>query len=132
MGSRDKFNLGYVEALIVSPKFNIINPMDFLIDTGSAITMISAFDAKNVGIEIKKLKISDKPVKGIGGNVQAWELGECQLVFQIHRTYLIENLENILVLEKEKEDNISSSILGMDILRNFNIKCIGEHIILER
>lgn len=63
------------------PSLISLNPMDFLIDTGSAITMISAFDAKNVGIEIKKLKISDKPLKGIGGNVQAWELGECQLVF---------------------------------------------------
>jgi hypothetical protein len=128
----DRYNRGYAEAVLLSPKSDITNPIDFLIDTGSAKTMISAFDAKNVGIDITKLKPSDKPVEGLGGDVNARDLGECQLVFQLYNTYLVENLDNILVLEKKEERKETSSILGMDILRNYNIRCSGQYIILER
>lgn len=133
VGSKfDQYNRGYVEAFVISPKFDITNPIDFLIDTGSAKTMIGELDARYVGIDISKLNPSKNPVEGIGGIVNARDLEECQLVFRLHETYLIENLNNVLVLEKNPQNKELSSVLGMDILRNFNIKCNGDYIILER
>jgi hypothetical protein len=98
--------------------------------------MISTFDAKNMGIDIKKLKESVKPVRALSGNeIAARHLGECQLIFRLHTTWLIENLKDVLVLEddeKTKNGEVSSSILGMDVLRNYKIDCRSRQFILER
>ena len=132
----DRFNRGYIQALIFKPELDIERPIDLLIDTGAANTIISMFDAKNLGISINKLKKSAIPVKGVGGHeTPARHLGECQLVFRLGSTWLIENLEDILVLEdnentEDAED--SPSVLGMDVLRYYNVDCSGQQFILER
>ena len=132
VGKIDRYNLGYIEAIVVSTKTHITYPIDFLIDTGSSKTMISAFDAKNVGIDITTLDPSDKPVEALGGDVKARDLGDGQIILQPYRTYLVENLDNVLVLEKKDEYNERPSILGMDILQNYNIRRTGQGVILER
>lgn len=143
VGNRlDQYNLGFIQALFVKPELDINwVPIDLLIDTGSARTMISAFDAKNLGINIKKLIKSSIPVRPLGGSkINARHLDECQFVFVINttasnKTALVENLTDVLVLEnikKLEEDDEQPSILGMDILKNYSINCSGKQFILER
>jgi hypothetical protein len=51
-------------------------------------------------------------------------LGECQLVFRIQTTALVESLKDILILENNtdmQEGEESPSILGMDVLRNYKL-----------
>jgi predicted aspartyl protease len=129
----DRFNRGFIEALIFTPKFNILSPVDFLVDTGAAKTTISASDAKSVGINPMKLRRSAKPVISLGGDVKARHLGKCQLVFRRHNTEIVEHLDDILVLEETKIQNSESpSLLGMDVLKNYIIKFIDGYIIIER
>jgi len=137
VGNRlDRFNRGYIQALIFKPELDIEHPIDLLIDTGAAKTIISSFDAKNIRIDINKLKKSVKPVTGVGGHeTPARHLDQCQLVFRLGSTALVESLQDILVLEdngntENAED--SPSILGMDVLRNYNVDCSGKQFILER
>ena len=133
VGSVDTFNRGFVRAIVATSKFGgICEPIDFLVDTGAGKTILSAFDAKNIGIDITKLDKSEIPVSGLGGDVKAGNLGECQLIFQQHAAFLMETLDNILVLEQDKKHNVTDSVLGMDILRNCSIKFIGQNIVLER
>jgi predicted aspartyl protease len=127
----DRFNRGFIQALIFTSKFNIASPVDFLVDTGAAKTTISASDAKNLGINSMALRRSIKPVEGLGGDVRARHLGKCQLVFRRYNTEIVEHLEDILVLEDGMKKE-SPSLLGMDVLKNYSIKCSDGYVIIER
>lgn len=129
--------------IVVSLRFPLLSksvPIRFIVDTGARHTIISIPDAQKIGIEYEKLQISSAPIKGIGGESEAYILRECKLLFTDITTDKMypEDLEYALTLspfieDKKKKAIIMSipSLLGIDILQKHSIRFSRMSVILQ-
>ncbi len=58
-------------AIIALPDAGISGPVDFLLDTGSARTIVGEDDLKRLGLDINTLPRSSTPISGWGGTTEA-------------------------------------------------------------
>jgi len=109
--------------------------MDILlvVDTGTAITTINEFDARQMKIDYSKLTKNQDSL-GIGGSAQSYVAESCHLYFG-------EGIESVDVkpvkfLRQINVDNADQerypSLLGMDVLRNYKIRFTESKVILEK
>jgi predicted aspartyl protease len=135
----------------VQPWFSCFNrsigePVLFLVDTGSTISFISELDAKRLGIDYSTLrKLPEKDwVTGIGGTLPLYRIdSECKLTLRVvtngKHEYHVETLDHFDVVEVVVSDKVSRekvlsslpSILGMDILRNFEFTASNDEAYIE-
>jgi aspartyl protease len=136
----DYHGLYTIVATLRSPLLTKSVPIRFIVDTGARHTIISIPDAQKMGIEYNELQISSIPIKGIGGESEAYILRECKLLFTDIATDKMypEDLGYALTLspfiEDEKKKAIIMSIpslLGIDILQKYSIQFSSMSVILE-
>jgi hypothetical protein len=148
-GSRDKYsNLYYIAGLIQNKNVNstIVN---FVIDTGSTLTIISVKDA----IKLKLLSIKEKTFELVNnhnltiekihtstGSMDLLKLDDIILAFYFNdKCYFTEYIDAIYVarpmIKNEDEYKVLMeipSVLGMDILKNYKIEFSDDVVLLER
>jgi hypothetical protein len=131
--------LGVITAFLLSQKHNIQSPISFYVDTGASQTLICDKDAKRIGIDYNKLPRSPVPVSGIGGDVSAYDLDNCMLVFKFGTRLQIENVDSILILRHESDSEkerakimVLPSLLGLDILKRYRLSFYNYSVKLEK
>src|SRR5919198_73768 len=134
--------IGVITAFLLSQKHNIQSPIRFYVDTGASQTLICDSDAKRIGIDYNKLTRSPTPVCGIGGDVCAYDLDNCMLVFKFNRGgggLQIEYLDSVLILRHEFDSEkdrakimVLPSLLGLDILKRYRLSFCNYSVRLEK
>ena len=149
-GFREKnSNLYYIEAIIQNKKIDN-TVIDFVIDTGSTLTIISVKDA----IKLKLLSIKEKSfelttnfdlnkekVQTTMGSMDLLKLDDVILsfFFDNDKCYFAEYFEAIYIakptIRNEEDYKIIMtipSVLGIDILINYKIEFSNDVVMLER
>jgi hypothetical protein len=149
-GFREKYsNLYYIEAIIQNK--NIDNTIiDFVVDTGSTLTIISVKDA----IKLKLLSVKEESFELISnfdlykekiqttmGSMDLLKLDDVILsfFFDNNKCYFAEYFEAIYIakptIRNEEDYKIIMtipSVLGIDILKNYKIEFSNDMVMLER
>ncbi len=104
-----------------------------VVDTGTAITTINEFDAREMKIDYSKLKKNQDSL-GIGGQAESYLADSCHLYFG-------EGIESVDVQPVRflKQGSIEiaiqeryPSLLGMDVLKNYKISFTESKVILDK
>lgn len=112
----------YIEGLISLPRLGLQSvPVSFLVDTGAGRCILSAVDARTMGIEPEDL-IGDYPVYGIGGADTCFE-EEAYLAFVDEATGRICYYSVTLLIGKREPEGGKAlpSILGREILHRWRM-----------
>jgi predicted aspartyl protease len=103
------------------------------VDTGTAITTINEFDAREMKIDYSKLTRNQDSL-GIGGSAESYIADSCHLYFgegiESVDVRPVKFLKQINVKKAEQERY--PSLLGMDVLRNYKIRFTDSKVILEK
>jgi hypothetical protein len=137
-GKIGKSGLGFVTAYLISqPKISAT--IRFYVDTGASSTTISDRDAKRIGIDYKRLKKAPWSVTGVGGQVDAYLLKGCLIMFQHDQSILAERLDYVTVLRHNPRNKLEEkialevpSLMGLDILRKYRVHFVPDGVILTR
>ena len=104
-----------------------------VVDTGTAITTINEFDARRMKVDYSKLAKVQNSL-GIGGQAEAYLADSCHLYFGegIESVYVkpVKFLRQSIVRNPTQE--LYPSLLGMDVLRNYEISFTDSTVILEK
>jgi len=133
-------NRPYVPAKIQSPNLKIDITIYFLIDTGATRTTISSDDANRYNLYNNKYLQKDSRTHGGigGGRIMAYILPKCKLIFELsgNDDIGIFNLGDLSIHYPKNMDGSSSkdikSMLGMDVLKYFDILFEGHTVTLRR
>ena len=136
---RGSYNLFYVYINVKSPFLRNSALIRFVVDTGASMTSIGMMDSIRNGINIFDFEKSDILVSGVGGNLEAYILPQCNLMFltndnndSIHDEEL-DKVQMFLEPYIYKDGYIAiPSVLGIDILEKFNISFENDIVILEK
>lgn len=138
-GGRGKSRLGFVAAVLIAPSQNINAVIRFYIDTGASRTVIADRDAQRIGIDYSSLIRAPERMLGIGGEVDAYLLPDCMLVFEFDNSAFVEYLDDIMVIrsdwrteEERRKVKQVPSLLGLDVLENYSVSFTDDSVILER
>lgn len=130
-------NRPYIPAKIESQYLEKPVEIFFLIDTGAFKTQISSYDAYRNNLYSNTNLIQD-PItySGIGGgSINAYILPKCKLKFESTNKFLVFNIGGISILYPKNQQGIPSTIksmIGMDILKSFDILFEQYQVILRR
>jgi hypothetical protein len=148
-GSRDKSSSLYHIAGLIQNKDVTNTIVNFVIDTGSTLTIISVKDA----IKLKLLSIKEDSFELINnynlhiakthtsiGSMDLLKLDDIILSFYFNdKCYFAEYIEAIYAAKPliKNEDEYKAmmeipSVLGMDILKNYKIEFSNDIVLLER
>lgn len=112
-------------------------PLEFLVDSGAAVTMISGADVEKLRISYRKSSngeevphLKDQPLEkgpkmgGVGGGIQTYVLPNVKLYLfselEDRRELHEEDLEYLFIPEGKVKD--IPNLLGRDLLSRFNIE----------
>ena len=125
--------LPFIYAKFICDQLQIIRDILLVVDTGTAITTINEFDAREMNLDYSKLTKNQNSL-GIGGSTESYLADSCHLYFG-------EGIESVDVkpvkflrqrnVEKVDQERYPS-LLGMDVLRNYKISFTDSKVILEK
>ena len=125
--------LPFIYAKFICDQLQIIRDILLVVDTGTAITTINEFDAREMKIDYTKLTKKQNSL-GIGGSTESYLADSCHLYFG-------ERIESVDVkpvkflrqrnVEKVDQERYPS-LLGMDVLKNYKISFTDSKVILEK
>ena len=103
--------------------------IEFLIDTGATCTTILEEDARRLNPDFRKLKKAKYPSQILGGKMYPYVLPESLLIFETtkkgkngQRKLHVEPLDEVEIIRPKRDsDEPDFSILGIDIVRRFDI-----------
>lgn len=90
----------YVKARIICKRLGIDNTVDFLVDLGASVTIISPRDARRLGIRYNQLKLIRGGVSGVGGRAKTCLMPETQLIFRTDKGKFEVNFSRLSVLKR--------------------------------
>lgn len=104
-----------------------------MVDTGTVITTINEFDARQMQIDYAKLTKNQDSL-GIGGSAQSYLAESCHLYFgEGIESVDVKPVKFLRQINVEKADQERyPSLLGMDVLRNYKIRFTECKVILEK
>ena len=125
--------LPFIFAKFICFKLQIFRDFLLVVDTGTAVTTINEFDARQMKVDYSKLTKYQNSL-GIGGSAESYLADSCHLYFG-------EGIESVDVKPVKflRQTNVAevdqeryTSLLGMDVLRNYKISFNESKVILER
>jgi len=138
-GKIGKSGLGFVSVYLLATNNAINASIRFYVDTGASHTTIADRDAQRIGIDYSKLTKASFAVSGVGGQVDAYLLPQCMVIFTLDNSALVEYVDSILVLKHnpktpEEQENVMEvpSLMGLDILKKYTVRFTNSSVILER
>jgi predicted aspartyl protease len=104
--------------------------VQFIVDTGAATTSLGEDDLDLAGYKMEDLKEKNATrLKGIAGHlVDSSLLFDCSIVLGNNEV----KLERITVVKNENPTSLHESVLGMDVLRDYEISFTDTKVILKR
>jgi hypothetical protein len=129
-------NRYYVPAFVHSKQIDLVLKINFLVDTGASVTLLSW---NEVPYEILNTNLrEDRMYTGMGGSFKAFLLPECSLFFYantgIYNLVVGDlSLSNYLTVDGRLCPHVAS-VLGIDILNKFDISFSNdlERVFLKR
>ncbi|MDN5847393.1 MAG: retropepsin-like domain-containing protein [Candidatus Nitrosocosmicus sp.] len=127
----------YIQATVICANPVIYNSIAFKIDTGCDITTISLNDALRLGINFSYLGDPSKSL-GISGMIPTYSIFNCMLSFDLNNFFIAEKLSHIDIsrpnVNEQNWEIIKSipSLLGIDFLSRYTIRCDKNYIYLEK
>jgi hypothetical protein len=125
--------LPFIFVKFICDQLEINKDILMVVDTGTAITTINEFDARGMKVDYSKLTKNQNSL-GIGGQAESYLAESCHLYFG-------EGIESVDVkpvkflrqngVEKPTQE-LYPSLLGMDVLRNYEISFTDSTVILEK
>jgi predicted aspartyl protease len=125
--------LPFIYAKFICDKLEVNMDILMVVDTGTAITTINEFDARQMKIDYSKLTKNQDSL-GIGGSAESYIADSCHLYFG-------EGIESVDVKPVKflRQINVGKadqerypSLLGMDVLRNYKISFTESKVVLEK
>jgi len=125
--------LPFIYAKFICDQLQVNRDIILVVDTGTAITTINEFDAREMKIDYSKLTKNQDSL-GIGGSAESYTADSCHLYFG-------EGIESVDVKPVKflRQINVGKadqerypSLLGMDVLRNYKISFTESKVILEK
>ena len=126
--------LPFIYAKFICDQLQVIKDILLVVDTGTAITTINEFDAREMKVDYYSKLTKNQNSLGIGGSTESYLADSCHLYFG-------EGIESVDVkpvkfLRQLNVDKVDQerylSLLGMDVLRNYKISFSESKVILER
>jgi predicted aspartyl protease len=125
--------LPFIYAKFICDQLQVNMDILMVVDTGTAITTINEFDARQMKIDYSKLTRNQDSL-GIGGSAESYIADSCHLYFG-------EGIESVDVKPAKflRQINVGKadqerypSLLGMDVLRNYKISFTESKVVLEK
>mgnify|MGYP001039829867 CR=1 FL=1 len=120
----------FLRATVVSKGVGLRHVVNFLVDTGAAVTTLLDRDVKRLGIDVEKLKRAERGLFGIGGPLTTYVIEDSALLFLasngeaveerlpiyagVHDFQKLSEVERKLILELP-------SLLGRDLIYRFKL-----------
>jgi predicted aspartyl protease len=125
--------LPFIFAKFICDQLEVVRDILLVVDTGTVITTINEFDARQMKVDYSKLARYQNSL-GIGGSAMSYLADSCHLYFG-------EGIEPVDVKPVKflRQSNIATvdqerypSLLGMDVLKNYKIIFSESKVVLER
>ena len=125
--------LPFITVKFICDELEINKDILLVVDTGTTITTINEFDARQMKIDYAKLQRNPDSL-GIGGRVESYLANSCHLYFG-------EGIESVDVMPVKflRQTHIENadqerypSLLGMDVLKDYKISFPDGKVILEK
>ena len=125
--------LPFIYAKFICDQLQVNKDILLVVDTGTAITTINEFDARQMKVDYSKLKRKQDSL-GIGGSAESYVADSCHLYFgEGIESVDVEPVKFLRQLNVDKADQERyPSLLGMDVLRNYRISFTESKVILEK
>jgi hypothetical protein len=125
--------LPFIYAKFICDQLQINMDILLVVDTGTAITTINEFDARQMKIDYSKLTKNQDSL-GIGGSAESYIADSCHLYFgEGIESVDVEPVKFLRQINVGKADQERyPSLLGMDVLRNYKISFTESKVILEK
>jgi predicted aspartyl protease len=125
--------LPFIYAKFICDQLQIIRDILLVVDTGTAITTINEFDAREMKVEYSKLTKNQNSL-GVGGSAESYFADSCHLYFgEGIESVDVKPVKFLRQLNVNKADQERyPSLLGMDVLRNYKISFTDYKVILEK
>lgn len=125
-----RFGSAHIIAILIIKDLDIKSPIEFLLDTGAARTVILDRDAIRLGIDYSRLEKHREGTLGIGGVVETYIIKNIELIFVTEEgRHHKERLNTIYVLKHETlNEKILRipSVLGRDVLNKYKLVLYGQ------
>jgi len=125
--------LPFIYAKFICDQLQVNRDILLVVDTGTAITTINEFDARELKIDYSKLAKNQDSL-GIGGSAESYTADSCHLYFgEGIESVDVKPVKFLRQINVEKADQERyPSLLGMDVLRNYKISFKDSKVILEK
>ena len=125
--------LPFIYAKFICDQLQVNTDILLVVDTGTAITTINEFDARQMKIDYSKLTKNQDSL-GIGGSAESYIADSCHLYFgEGIESVDVKPVKFLKQINVEKADQERyPSLLGMDVLRNYKIRFTESKVILEK
>lgn len=125
--------LPFIYAKFICDQLQVNRDILLVVDTGTAITTINEFDAREMKIDYSKLTKNQDSL-GIGGSAESYTADSCHLYFgEGIESVDVKPVKFLRQINVEKADQERyPSLLGMDVLRNYKISFRDSKVILEK
>jgi hypothetical protein len=124
--------LPFVYVKFICDQLGINKDILMVVDTGTAITTINEFDARGMKVDYSKLK-KNKDSLGIGGQVKSYFAESSHLYFG--KGIKSVDVKPVKFLRQNSVEPVIQerypSLLGMDVLKNYEIRFTKSKVILE-
>jgi predicted aspartyl protease len=125
--------LPFIYVKFICDQLEVNKDILMVVDTGTAITTINEFDARGMNVDYSRLARIQNSL-GIGGQAEAYLAESCHLYFG-------EGIESVDIkpvkflrqggVEKASQE-MYPSLLGMDVLKNYEISFTESTVILKK
>lgn len=125
--------LPFIYAKFICDQLQINKDILLVVDTGTAVTTINEFDARQMKIDYSKLTRMQDSL-GIGGSAESYIADSCHLYFgEGIESVDVKPVKFLRQLNVDKADQERyPSLLGMDVLVNYRISFTESKVVLEK
>jgi len=115
----------FVRAVVISRSLGIEQAVDLHVDTGAATSILLDKDVRRLRVDAEKLRVAERSLVGIGGQVRTYVIDDATLVFRaengqgiIEKLRLFVGVHDLDRLPPEQREIMLRlpSLLGRDII----------------
>jgi len=123
----------FIYVKFICDQLDVNRDILLVVDTGTAITTINEFDAREMKIDYSRLTKNQDSL-GIGGSAESYIADSSHLYFgERIESIDVKPVKFLRQINVEKADQERyPSLLGMDVLRNYKISFTESKVILEK
>jgi len=133
----------FLRVVLRSESLGLSYPLGVHVDTGSSVTIVFDKDVELLGIDVRKLRKTERNVGGVGGMVDTYVIEDAELLFRtedrkirVEELHLFVGKHDLAKLSPNEREMVMlvPSLLGRDIIHRFRLVCdkSREEVYLEK